>query len=198
MLEDIAIVTGGEVVTEDKGLSLENAMTKPGSAKPRKSSFARKTPPSSKGPAAPKSSRKGSAQIKKEIDLSDSSYDKEKLQERLAKLSGGVAVVKAGAATETELKEKKHRIEDALSATRAAVEEGIIAGGGSTLVQVIPTLEKFEKSLSGDEMVGVSIIRRSLEEPLKQIATNSGWEGSVVVDAVKKGRAGIWLRRSEL
>jgi len=131
--------------------------------------------------------------------LSDSSYDKEKLQERLAKLSGGVAVVKAGAPTETELKEKKHRIEDALSATRAAVEEGVIAGGGSTFIHILDEMEKAEeKNVLPDERIGMSIVRRALEEPLKQIANNAGWEGSVVVERVKKEKDGIGFDAQKL
>ncbi|MFA4967266.1 MAG: chaperonin GroEL [Candidatus Margulisiibacteriota bacterium] len=190
MLDDIAVITGGEVVSEDKGLTLENIQDN-WFGKAKKVVVRKEDTTIIEGAGSAKGVKDRIAQIKKEIELSDSSYDKEKLQERLAKLSGGVAVVKAGAATETELKEKKHRIEDALSATRAAVEEGIIAGGGSTLVHVIPALEEYEKKLSGDEKVGVSIVRRALEEPLKQIATNAGWEGSVVVDSVKKEKDGI-------
>lgn len=190
MLEDIAILTGGEVVTEDKGLSLENVQDN-WFGKAKKVVVRKEDTTIIEGAGTPKAVKDRIAQIKKEFELSDSSYDKEKLQERLAKLSGGVAVVKAGAATETELKEKKHRIEDALSATRAAVEEGIIAGGGSSLVHIISELEKFEASLSGDEKIGAAIVRRALEEPLKQIATNAGWEGSVVVERVKKEKEGI-------
>jgi chaperonin GroEL len=124
------------------------------------------------------------SQIRKQIENTDSSYDKEKLQERLAKLAGGVAVIQVGAATETELKEKKHRFEDALSATRAAVEEGIVPGGGTALINVIPALDAVEVE-DNDEKVGVQIVRRSLEEPLRQIAFNAGQEGSVVVNKVK-------------
>jgi chaperonin GroEL len=189
MLDDIAIITGGEVVTEEKGLSLESVQDN-WFGKAKKVVIRKEDTTIIEGAGSTKSVKDRIAQIKKEIEMSDSSYDKEKLQERLAKLSGGVAVVKAGAATETELKEKKHRIEDALSATRAAVEEGIIAGGGSTLVHIIPAIEKFESQTVGDEKVGISIVRRALEEPLKQIATNAGWEGSVVVDTVKKEKTG--------
>jgi chaperonin GroEL len=132
-------------------------------------------------------------QIKTEIEQSDSDFDKEKLQERLAKLSGGVAVIKVGAATEVELKEKKHRIEDALQATRAAVEEGIVAGGGVALVDALPALDSI-KSDDPDEMVGVNIIKKALIEPLKTIASNAGFEGSVVVENVKaKGKKGYGL-----
>ncbi|HNY68346.1 MAG TPA: TCP-1/cpn60 chaperonin family protein, partial [Bacillota bacterium] len=122
-------------------------------------------------------------QIRKQIDDSDSDYDREKLQERLAKLAGGVAIIKVGASTETELKEKKHRIEDALSATRAAVEEGIVAGGGATYINIIPLLDSI--AAEGDEKTGVSIIKRALEDPLRTIANNAGLEGSVVVERVK-------------
>ncbi len=132
-------------------------------------------------------------QIRRTIENTDSSYDKEKLQERLAKLAGGVAVIKVGAATETELKEKKHRFEDALSATRAAVEEGIVAGGGATLVSLIPDSDKIQPT--GDEKVGVDIVRRALEEPLRQIAENAGVEGSVIVKKVKTSpRPGLQRR----
>ena len=191
MLEDIAVITGGEVVTEDKGLTLENVQDS-WFGKAKKVVVKKDDTTIIEGAGTAKSVKDRISQIKKEIEGSDSSYDKEKLQERLAKLSGGVALIKAGAPTETELKEKKHRIEDALAATRAAVEEGIIAGGGSTLVHILPALEKLEeKVINPDEKIGMAIVRRSLEEPLKQIATNAGWEGSVVVDQVKKEKAGM-------
>ena len=190
MLEDIAIIVGGEVVSEEKGLSLEN-MDESWFGKAKKVVVRKEDTTIIEGAGSPKAVKDRIAQIKKEIDLSDSSYDKEKLQERLAKLSGGVAVIKAGAPTETELKEKKHRIEDALSATRAAVEEGIIAGGGSTFIHILGAMEKVEAGAQGDERVGVTIVRRALEEPLKQIATNAGWEGSVVVERIKKEKTGI-------
>jgi chaperonin GroEL len=189
MLEDIAILTGGDVVTEDKGLSLEK-IEDSYFGKAKKIIIAKENTTIIEGEGTKDAIKARIAQIKKEISVSDSSYDKEKLQERLAKLSGGVAVIKAGAATETELKEKKHRVEDALSATRAAVEEGIIAGGGTSLIHIIPALEQLEKSVSGDERIGVTIVRKSLEEPLKQIATNAGWEGSVVVEKVKSEKKG--------
>ncbi len=128
------------------------------------------------------------AQIKMQIEDTTSDFDREKLQERLAKLSGGVAVLKVGAATEVELKEKKHRIEDALSAARAGVEEGMVAGGGSVLIHSLPALDKVE--VLGDELIGVNILRRALEEPLRQIAINAGQEGSVVVEAVRKLQPG--------
>jgi chaperonin GroEL len=197
MLEDIAILTGGEVVAEEKGMNLET-MNEAWFGKAKKIVIRKEDTTIIEGAGASKSVKERISQIKKEIDLSDSSYDKEKLQERLAKLSGGVAVVKAGAPTETELKEKKHRIEDALSATRAAVEEGIIAGGGSAFIHIIPTMEKVLAGASGDEKVGVAIILKALEEPLKQIAFNSGWEGSVVVDRVKKEKAGFGFDAQKL
>ncbi|PKM60811.1 MAG: molecular chaperone GroEL, partial [Firmicutes bacterium HGW-Firmicutes-21] len=130
-------------------------------------------------------------QIKSAIEVSTSEVDKEKLQERLAKLSGGVAVIKVGAATETEMKEKKLRIEDALNATRAAVEEGIVAGGGVALVDCIPAVAKLVKTTEGDERTGVKIVLRALEEPVRQIAENAGFEGSVVVERVKKEKVGV-------
>ena len=197
MLEDIAVLTGGEVVAEEKGLNLEN-MNEAWFGKAKKIVVRKENTTIIEGAGASKTVKERISQIKKEIDLSDSSYDKEKLQERLAKLSGGVAVIKAGAPTETELKEKKHRIEDALSATRAAVEEGIISGGGSAFIHIIPTMEKVLAGASGDEKVGVAIILKALEEPLKQIAFNSGWEGSVVVDRVKKEKAGIGFDAQKL
>jgi chaperonin GroEL len=197
MLEDIAILTGGEVVAEEKGMNLES-MNEAWFGKAKKIVVRKEDTTIIEGAGAPKSVKERVAQIKNEIELSDSSYDKEKLQERLAKLSGGVAVVKAGAPTETELKEKKHRIEDALSATRAAVEEGIIAGGGSAFIHIIPTMEKVLAGAQGDEKVGIAIILKALEEPLKQIAFNSGWEGSVVVDRVKKEKAGIGFDAQKL
>ncbi|KAF0134354.1 MAG: chaperonin GroEL [Candidatus Saganbacteria bacterium] len=185
MLEDIAVITGGEVISEDKGLTLENIQDN-WFGKAKKVVVRKEDTTIIEGDGNSKAVKDRVAQIRKEIEMSDSSYDKEKLQERLAKISGGVAVIKAGAPTETELKEKKHRIEDALSATRAAVEEGIICGGGASFVHIIPALKMLENQISGDEKVGVSIVRKSLEEPLKQIATNAGWEGSVVVERVKK------------
>jgi chaperonin GroEL len=190
MIEDLAILTGGEVIAEEKGLSLEN-IDEAWFGKAKKIVVRKEDTTIIEGAGAPKAVKERIAQIKKEIELSDSSYDKEKLQERLAKLSGGVAVIKAGAATETELKEKKHRIEDALSATRAAVEEGIISGGGSAFIHILPAMEKLFAGTAGDEKIGVGIVLRALEEPLKQIATNAGMEGSVVVERVKKEKIGI-------
>ncbi|MBI5400012.1 chaperonin GroEL [Candidatus Saganbacteria bacterium] len=197
MLEDIAILTGGEVISEEKGLSLEN-VEENWLGRAKKVVVKKEDTTIIEGAGTSKAVKDRIAQIKKEIEGSDSSYDKEKLQERLAKLSGGVAVIKAGAPTETELKEKKHRIEDALSATRAAVEEGIIAGGGSTFVHILPAIEKLEAGSQGDERVGVSIVRRSLEEPLKQIANNAGLEGSIVAERVKKEKPGIGFNAQSL
>lgn len=183
MLEDIAIVTNGRVISEEIGIKLENVtLDMLGSARQIKVDKENTTIVEGKGSI---NAIKGRIkQIKNEIEQSDSDFDKEKLQERLAKLSGGVAVIKVGAATEVELKEKKHRIEDALSATKAAVEEGIVAGGGVVLINIIPKIDlsKFE----GDIRTGAGIVAKALEEPLKQIASNAGLEGSVVVENVKK------------
>jgi len=183
MMEDIAVLTDGKFVTEDLGIQLKNVdETYLGSAKRVTITKDETTIVEGKGSAASIQGR--IAQIKAQVEKSDSDYDREKLQERLAKLSGGVAVIQVGAATETELKEKKHRIEDALSATRAAVEEGIVPGGGTTLIKIIPALDAL--SAEGDERVGVNIIRRALEEPARQIANNAGVEGSVIVEKIKQ------------
>ncbi|MBC7333438.1 MAG: chaperonin GroEL [Actinobacteria bacterium] len=182
MLEDIAIVTGGKVISEEIGVKLENVtLDMLGSARQVKVDKENTTIVEGKGSIEAIKGR--IKQIKNEIEQTDSDFDREKLQERLAKLSGGVAVIKVGAATEVELKEKKHRIEDALSATKAAVEEGIVPGGGVVLVDIIPKIDlnKFE----GDVRTGAAIVAKALEEPLKQIATNAGFEGSVVVEKVK-------------
>ena len=183
MMEDIAILTGGKFITEDLGIKLENAdASMLGSAKKVVITKDNTTLVEGAGSSAEVKGRIDL--IRKQIDASDSSYDKEKLQERLAKLAGGVAVIQVGAATETELKEKKHRYEDALSATRAAVEEGIVAGGGVALINILPALLHVECDNS-DEQVGVTIVRRALEQPLRTIAENAGLEGSVVVNKVK-------------
>ncbi|NLN78246.1 MAG: chaperonin GroEL [Armatimonadetes bacterium] len=188
MLEDIAILTGGTFISEDLGIKLENVDTSMlGQAAKVVVSKEETTIIEGKGTAEAVQGR--IAQIRAQIDTTDSNYDREKLQERLAKLSGGVAVIKVGAATETELKEKKHRFEDALSATRAAVEEGIVAGGGVTLINIIDKLEHV--SDNPDENVGAVIVRRALEEPLRQIAENAGKEGSVVVEHIKNQEKGI-------
>jgi chaperonin GroEL len=190
MLEDIAVVTGGTVVTEDMGIKLENVtLDMLGRAKTVKVTKENTTVIDGGGSEDDIKARIG--QIKTEIDQSDSDFDREKLQERLAKLSGGVAVIKVGAATEVELKEKKHRIEDALQATRAAVEEGIVAGGGVALVDAAPKLEALD--LDDEEMIGVKIVRKALDEPLKTIAGNAGFEGSVVVEKVKDTDDGFGL-----
>ena len=183
MMEDIAIVTGGQAVMEELGYKLENVtLDMLGRAKTVKITKDNTTIIDGAGSEDDIKARIN--QLKAEIENSDSDFDKEKLQERLAKLSGGVAVIKVGAATEVELKEKKHRIEDALQATRAAVEEGIVAGGGVALVDALPVLDGIE-TLDADEAVGVSIIRKALVAPMKTIAQNAGFEGSVVVEKVK-------------
>ncbi|HSJ51063.1 MAG TPA: chaperonin GroEL [Actinomycetota bacterium] len=182
MLQDLAVLTGARVISRDVGLKLENVtLDLLGTA--RKVVVTRDDTTIVEGGGNPDEIRGRLTQLKAEIDMTDSDYDREKLQERLAKLSGGVAVIKVGAATEVELKEKKHRIEDAVSATKAAVEEGIVAGGGVALLQAQAALEKVD--LKGDELTGVGIVRRALEEPTKQIATNAGFEGSVVVQKVR-------------
>ena len=187
MMEDLAVLTEGKFITEDLGLKLENVdLTYFGRAKRVVITKEDTTLVEGAGAAAAIQGR--IAQIKSQIDKSDSDYDKEKLQERLAKLSGGVAVIRVGAATETELKEKKLRIEDALSATRAAVEEGIVAGGGVTLLKAIDAVKAAE--YIGDEKIGAAIIARALESPLRTIAENAGQEGSVVVNRVREGGLG--------
>ena len=188
MLEDIAVLTGGTFISEDLGIKLENVdLGMMGDAAKVVITKDETTIIEGKGTVEEVQGR--ISQIRNQIEDTDSNYDREKLQERLAKLSGGVAVIKVGAATETELKEKKHRFEDALSATRAAVEEGIVAGGGVTLVNIIPKLENVGDN--ADEKVGAQIIRRALEEPLRQIAENAGYEGSVVVERVRHEKKGI-------
>jgi chaperonin GroEL len=182
MLEDIATLTGGRFISEDLGIKLENVdTTMLGQAKTVTVSKDETTIIEGAGTREAVNGR--IAVIRRQIEDTDSSYDKEKLQERLAKLAGGVAVIKVGAATETELKEKKHRFEDALSATRAAVEEGIVPGGGVTYLSILGSLEKIGET--PEEKVGAGIVRRALEEPLRQIANNAGLEGSVVVQKVK-------------
>ncbi|MCX5668327.1 MAG: chaperonin GroEL [Candidatus Omnitrophica bacterium] len=182
MLEDIAVLTGGKAITEDLGIKLENVkLEELGRAKRVRIDKDNTTIVEGAGKTADIQSR--IAQLKKQIDLTDSDYDKEKLQERLAKLSGGVAVINVGAATETEMKEKKARVEDALHATRAAVEEGIVAGGGVALLRCIDVLNK--SKFPGDEQIGADIVKRALEEPIRTIANNAGQEGSVVVNKVR-------------
>jgi chaperonin GroEL len=188
MLEDIAILTNGEAITEDLGLKLENIdIDKLGKAKRVRIDKENTTIVEGAGKDAAIKARV--SQLKKQIETSDSDYDKEKLQERLAKLSGGVAVINVGAATETEMKEKKARVEDALHATRAATQEGIVPGGGVALLRAIPALEKMK--LEGDEKIGVDIVKRAIEEPLRQITQNAGLEGSVVVHRIKTEKTNI-------
>jgi len=188
MLEDIAILTGGQVITEDLGLKLENAdINMLGQA--HKVNITKEDTTVVEGHGDKEQIQSRIKQIKKQIDNTTSDFDREKLQERLAKLAGGVAVIQVGAATETELKEKKHRIEDALSATRAAVEEGLVSGGGTTLLDAIPVLDGLK--LEGDEATGVDIIRKALETPVRLIADNAGFEGSVIVERVKERDNGI-------
>ncbi|RJP74934.1 MAG: chaperonin GroEL [Candidatus Zixiibacteriota bacterium] len=182
MLEDIATLTGGRVISEEAGFKLENALLSDlGTAETVRIDKDNTTIVEGKGKSEDIKAR--IAQIKKQIESATSDYDREKLQERLAKLAGGVAVLKIGAATEVEMKEKKARVEDALHATRAAVEEGIVPGGGVALLRCIPALNDLK--LEGDEQIGVNIVRRVLEEPIRQIVNNAGWEGSVVVQKVK-------------
>jgi chaperonin GroEL len=191
MLEDIAILTGAEVITEEMGLKLENTqLSQLGHA--RRVVVAKDTTTIVDGAGDAAAIKGRIAQIKTEIDNTDSDFDREKLQERLAKLSGGVAVVKVGAATETEMKEKKHRVEDALQATRAALEEGIVPGGGVALLAAVKSID-LAKFTDEDEKTGAKIVLRALEEPLRQIAENAGLEGSVVVNDVRKAKAGHGL-----
>jgi len=196
MLEDIATLTGGRAITEDLGIKLENITVDDlGTAK--RVSIDKDDTVIIEGAGSANDIKGRISQIRNQIDTSTSDYDKEKLQERLAKLAGGVAVIHVGAATETEMKEKKARVEDALHATRAAVEEGIVAGGGVTFIRSIPELKKLK--LKGDEAIGVDIVIRSLVEPLKQIALNSGAEGSVIARQVmdKKGNVGYDAEKDE-
>ena len=187
MLEDIAILTGGTVITEDLGLELKDA-TIEALGQAAKVSVDKDSTVIVEGAGNPEAIANRVAVIKSQIETTTSEFDREKLQERLAKLSGGVAVIKVGAATETELKEMKLRIEDALNATRAAVEEGIVAGGGTALVNVISAVATLE--LEGDEATGRNIVLRALEEPVRQIAYNAGYEGSIVIDRLKNAELG--------
>ena len=187
MLEDIAILTGGTVITEDLGLELKDA-TIEALGQAARVTVEKDSTVIVEGAGNPEAISHRVAVIKSQIETTTSEFDREKLQERLAKLSGGVAVIKVGAATETELKEMKLRIEDALNATRAAVEEGIVAGGGTALVNVIPAVADLE--LTGDEATGRNIVLRALEEPVRQIAHNAGFEGSIVIDRLKNAEVG--------
>jgi len=192
MLEDIAILTGGEVITEEMGLKLENTQLAQ-LGKARRVVVSKDTTTVIDGAGSGDDIKGRIKQIKQEIDNTDSDFDREKLQERLAKLAGGVAVVKVGAATETEMKEKKHRVEDALQATRAALEEGVVPGGGVALLNAQAGLDPEKLAEDPDEVTGARIIHRSLEEPVRQIAENSGEEGSVVVNKVRDLKAGEGL-----
>src|SRR6188474_1505348 len=190
MLEDIAILTGGEVITEEMGLKLENTqLSQLGRA--RRVVVAKDTTTIVDGAGDSEAIKGRINQIKAEIENTDSDFDREKLQERLAKLAGGVAVVKVGAATETEMKEKKHRVEDALQATRAALEEGIVPGGGVALLNATSAISI--DSFEGDERTGAAIVTRALEEPIRQLASNAGLEGSIVVNAIREGKPGFGL-----
>jgi chaperonin GroEL len=185
MLEDIAILTGGQVISEDLGVKLENiTLNDLGTAK--RISIDKDNTTIVDGGGSRDSLEGRVKQIRAQIDETTSDYDREKLQERLAKLVGGVAVISVGAATETEMKEKKDRVEDALNATRAAVEEGIVPGGGVALIRALKGLEKTK--LPGEEQLGVDLVKRAIEEPVRQIANNAGFEGSVVVQRVIAGK----------
>jgi chaperonin GroEL len=183
MLQDIAILTGAQVISEEVGLKLEN-VTLDLLGQARKVVVSKDTTTIVEGAASKEDVQGRINQIKAEIEKTDSDWDREKLQERLAKLAGGVAVIKVGAATEVELKEKKHRIEDAVSATRAAVEEGIVPGGGVTLIRAESALDKLD--LEGDEATGAMIVRDALAEPARRIAQNAGYEGSVIVSHIRE------------
>ncbi len=190
MLEDIAIVTGGQVISEELGLDLKSVTVDMlGRAKSVK--IDKENTTIIDGAGETKNIEDRIRQIKAQIEETTSDFDREKLQERLAKLAGGVAVIQVGAATETEMKERKLRIEDALNATRAAVEEGIVAGGGTALINAIPAVEKLVEELEGDERTGALIIRRALEEPVRQITFNAGLEGSVVVEKIRNMEVGV-------
>ena len=196
MLEDIAILTGGEVITSDLGLELKDVQIEQlGRAKQVK--VQKENTIIVDGMGNKEKIAERVKQIRTQIEETTSSYDKEGLQERLAKIAGGVAVIEVGAATEVEMKDKKLRIEDALSATKAAVEEGIVAGGGTALINVIPKVEKFVETLDGGEKLGAKIVLKSLEEPAKQIAVNAGLEPAVIVDKVKQSKAGIGFDASK-
>ena len=182
MLEDMAILTGGQVISEEVGLKLENIDARAARLGPARSSSPRTRRRSSRAAAIEADGeRPHHARSSTEIENTDSDYDREKLQERLAKLAGGVAIIKVGAATEVELKEKKHRIEDAVQTTKAAVEEGVVPGGGVALLRAQEQVLELAKSLDGDEATGARLVARALEEPLKQIAVNAGLEGGVIV-----------------
>jgi len=188
MLEDIAVLTGGKLISEDIGVKLENIQIGD-MGRAKRVTIDKENTTIVEGGGKKKDIEGRIAQIRREIEDTKSDYDKEKLQERLAKLVGGVAVINVGAATETEMKERKARVEDALHATRAAVEEGIVPGGGVALLRCIPVVEKFKAP--GDEQVGVNIVKRALEEPLRMIAANAGQEGSIVVAKIKDEKTNV-------
>src|SRR6059058_4796309 len=188
MLEDMAVLTGGQVISEDLGLKLDQTKVEQ-LGKARKVTVTKDDTTIVEGAGKAEAIQGRIKSIKAQVEETTSDFDREKLQERLAKLAGGVAVIKVGAATEVEQKEKKHRIEDALSATKAAVEEGIVSGGGTVLLQAQKALKE-GMGLEGDQATGVNIVRRSLEEPVRQIAANAGYEGSVVVETVRKSKIG--------
>jgi len=185
MLEDIAVLTGGKAITEDLGIKLENVKIED-LGKAKKVTIDKDNTTIVEGAGRASEIEGRVKQIRQQIEITTSDYDREKLQERLAKLVGGVAVIKVGAATETELKEKKARVEDAMHATRAAVEEGIVPGGGAALLRALPTIEKIKAE--GDELVGVGIVKRALEEPARQIAHNAGYEGAVVIGKIRDSK----------
>jgi chaperonin GroEL len=187
MLEDVAILSGGTFITEEMGRKLDNAQVAD-LGRARRVVSSKEDTTIIEGHGSDEAIQARIKQIKAQIDDVTSDFDREKLQERLAKLAGGVAIIKVGAATEVELKEKKLRVEDALSATRAAVEEGVVAGGGVALIRCRSALEKLEGKLEADERTGVTILKKALEEPMKLIAENAGEEGSVVVDAVMRSK----------
>ncbi len=184
MMQDIAILTGATLLSSEVGTKLEN-VTLDQLGRARKVTIDKDDTTIVEGGGDQNELQNRIAQVKREIENSDSDWDREKLQERLAKLAGGVAVIRVGAATEVELKEKKHRIEDALSATRAAIEEGIVPGGGTALVRTRPAVDTVLEKLEGDEATGARLVARAIEEPLKQIAVNAGMEGGVIVERVR-------------
>ena len=183
-MQDLAVLTGGQVITEDVGLKLEN-VTLDMLGRARKITVTKDETTIVEGAGSETEIKGRVNQIKAEMENSDSDYDREKMQERLAKLSGGVAIIKVGAATEVELREKKHRIEDAVSTTKAAVEEGVVPGGGVALLRAQAKVCELAATLTGDEATGARIVERALEAPLKQIAVNAGMEGGVVVERVR-------------
>ncbi|MFA4880202.1 MAG: chaperonin GroEL [Candidatus Doudnabacteria bacterium] len=190
LLQDIAVLTNAKVISEDLGLKLENAQVADlGQA--RKVIATKENTTIVEGKGKPQMIKERIAQIKLEIERADSDYDRDKLQERLARLSGGVGIIKVGAATETELEEKKHRVEDAVEATKAAIEEGIVVGGGVALIRTMPILANLIKKMKGDEKTGARILYKALSEPLKQIAYNAGKEGAVIVERVKKEKGNM-------